>query len=120
MVEPSLRQRYASARSLVAVTLNVTAPPAQTVLPAGWTTITGRPLTVSVTALLVADPHPSVTTTSYDAASAAETGSMVKLVAVAPETSEPFFLHWNESCAAPNATTLNVAEPPSHAAKLDG
>ncbi len=104
----------------VAATVNVVDVPEQAVRLAGFVVMDGGNSTVRVARSLVAIPHAFETTTSYEPASPATTGSSVSVAFVAPVRSAPPFLHWYEKGPPPDAATVNDVELPAQAVWLTG
>src|SRR5437867_2250008 len=80
----------------------------------------GPALTVRVAAELAVAEQMLVATQSYEAASPAPTGLMVKDAEVAPPILTPFLRHWSVGAGEPAATTVNVTEAPGQAVWLVG
>jgi hypothetical protein len=96
--------------------VNVTAAPAVTVWEVGCVVIAGAvvaALTVSVAAVLVAEPALFVATQSYDPASAVVTALSVSVADVLPARAAPPFRHWNVGVGVPEAATVSVTEAPA-------
>src|SRR5262249_48131985 len=72
----------------------------------------GRVLRVGVAELLPVEPQRLVTTQSYEPASPAPTGLIVKVVEVAPAMLDPFFRHWNVGDGEADAATVKDADVP--------
>jgi hypothetical protein len=120
IVTPSLRHWKAGEPVPPAVTLKVADVPAHTENNEGCVVIDGGRFTVSVATDDVTLPHGLVTTQSYEPASPDWAHGIVYVADVAPEMLAPPLRHWYVSGAVPPAVTLNVAEPRSHAATLEG
>ncbi len=95
--------------------MNDAVPPVQADVFEGCVVTPGDVLTVSATALLVAEPQVLVITQSYDAASPAPTGLIVSVASVALPMFTVFLRHWNVGDGEPEAATVNDAVPPTQA-----
>ena len=111
----------------LALTLKIAVVPAVFVMLCGWEMIPGGKLVMVSIAVgvLVTAPEP-LTTTSYPAASDADTPDNDNADVVVPETFPPFdkfelfFRHWYASGPFPSAKTVNPATVPVAFVRLCG
>ena len=101
--------------------MNVTDSPTYRAAPTGCVVIAGAsPLTLSVVAGPVADPHALVATQSYTPASPGEADGIVYVAPVAPPIAFPPLRHWSVGVGDPETAATSTTSARLHAERDAG